>query len=268
MIIANHAHLMPPRGQGAWWPDGDSDMLLRHLDFCGIDMAVVFPPFACQCEGSMHKANTWAIGEVRKHADRLIPAGTIFPVANDVLEVLDMLNAEGVSLAKIHPSIDLHDVADPNASDCYAKAAALGIALDYHTGPHGTRLSFVEPMKYDNIAWDHPKLKLVFEHVGGRTFFEQFLAILANHPKGKVYAGITSVLSYETHKMWYLGPERITDMVRCIGADKLVFGLDFPWNPAEINKRDIEIIRSLDISEAEKSRILGENLAALAGPVH
>lgn len=263
-IIANHAHLMPPHGVGGW-PDGDSKMLLRHLDACGIDRVVVFPPFACQVENGMKGANLWALEEVRKHADRFIPAGTIYPLAEDILEMLDILHDEGIRLAKIHPSIDLHDVSDPAAGECYAKAEELGIALDYHTGPHGTRLSLAEPTKLDGIAWDYPNLKLVFEHLGGRTYFEQFMAILSNHKKGRVFGGLASVLSYETHKMWYLGPEKVMDLVNCVGADKLIYGLDFPWNSAEINEQDIKIIRSLDIADTEKEKILGGNLAALLG---
>lgn len=264
-LTANHAHLMPPGGIGSgqgWWPPGDAEMLLKHLDHCGIERVVVFPPFACQVENSMKKANLWAWGEARKHADRLIPAGTVFPLAKDILEVLAMLHAEGIRLAKIHPSIDHHDVSDPAAGACYAKAEELGIILDYHTGPHGSRLSLAEPVKFDTIAWDYPNLRLVFEHLGGRTYFEQFMAILGNHKRGRIFGGLTSVLAPE-HKMWYLGPHRIVELVECVGADKLIYGLDFPWNSPETNKRDIELIRGLDIPETAKERILGGNLRDL-----
>lgn len=265
-IIANHAHLMPPHDKGgSGWPDGDADMLLGHLDYCGIDRVIIFPPFAFQVKNSMKEANLWALRQAKMHPDRFIPAGTIFPLARDILEMLDILHAEGIRLAKVHPSIDLHDIADPKAGECYAKAQELGIALDYHTGPHGTRLSLADPTKFDDIAWDYPKLKLIFEHLGGRTFFEQFMAILSNHKPGRIFGGLTSVLAYETHKLWYLGPEKVADLVKCVGADKLIYGLDFPWNSAETNKQDIEIIKNLDITETDKEKILGGNLAALVG---
>ena len=255
---------MPPHGASGW-PDGDSQMLLRHLDVCGIDRVVIFPPFACQVEGSMKEANLWAFEEVRKHAYRFIPTGTINPLAKDILEMLGLLHDEGIMLAKIHPSIDLHDVSDPAAGYCYSKAEELGITLDYHTGPHGTRLSLSEPTKFDEIAWDYPNLRLVFEHLGGRTYFEQFMAILSNHKKGKVFGGLTSVLDYETHKLWYLGPEKVQDLINCVGAEKLIYGLDFPWNSAETNRQDIELINSLDVTYTEKEKILGGNLTALLG---
>ncbi|MHB9134701.1 MAG: amidohydrolase family protein [Armatimonadota bacterium] len=267
MIIANHAHLMPPQADWCGWPAGSMETLLQHLDDCGIDRVVIFPPFACQVENSMQAANRWALGEARKHPDRIIPAGTIFPLAGDIIEMLHILHDEGVRLAKVHPSIDRYDIADPAAGPCYATASELGIALDFHTGPHGTRLSLAAPTKFDDLAWDYPQLKLVFEHLGGRTYFEEFLAILSNHhatPR-RVFGGLTSVLAYDTHRMWYLGLEKIAEVIACAGPESLIFGLDFPWNPASTTKRDIEIIKGLDIPEADKSRILGGNLAELLG---
>jgi predicted TIM-barrel fold metal-dependent hydrolase len=239
-------------------------MLLSHLDFCGIDRVVIFPPFACQFGNDRKEANLWAWREARKHEDRFIPAGTIFPPADDAVVMLEILHGEGIRLAKVHPSIDLHDVSDPAAGECYAKAEELGIALDYHTGPHGTRLTLAEPRKFDSMACDYPNLKLVFEHLGGRTYFEEFMAILHNH-KGRAFGGLTSVLEHGPNKLWYLGPERVMDLVDCVGADKLIYGLDFPWNSAETNRRDIEIIRSLDIAGTAKEEILGGTLSNLLG---
>lgn len=262
-IIANHAHLMPLYVEGQSWRHGDADMLLAHLDDCGIERAVVFPPFACQMDGSMRAANLWALQQVRKHADRFIAAGTVYPLADDILEMMHLLHGEGVRVLKVHPAIDLYDIADPAALPCYALAESLGMLLDFHTAPHHARLSLTSPIKYDDLAWNFPRLKLAFEHIGGRTYFEEFLAILHNHERGRVFGGLTSVISNPENRLWHLGPERITDIINCLGPESLIFGLDFPWNNAESNRRDIEIIRALDISEEAKAKILGGNLCTL-----
>ncbi len=263
MIVANHAHLRPTPASGTTQIDGSSSALLRHLDFCGIDRAVVFPPFASAFNHDRVAANRWAWQETRRHPDRLIAAGNLCPTAGDALDLLEMFQSEGIRLAKVHPAVDLHDVADPVAETCYARAAELGIALDYHTGVHHARLALTEPVKFDTVAWNHPRLKMIFEHFGGRTYFEQFLAILCNHPAGKVYGGLTSVLSEETHRLWHLGVDRVMDVIHCAGAEKLIYGLDFPWNTARTNRQDIEIIRSMAIPEDQKTAILGGNLLAL-----
>ena len=255
---------MPTPGAGAWWPAGDTDMLLAHLDACGIDQCVVFPPFACQMDQDAVAANRWAWAEVKAHPDRLLAAGTFNPVAPNALELLHMFHAEGVRQAKIHPSIDRYDIADPRAAASYGLAADLGIVLDFHTGPHGTRLSMAKPEAFDNAAWDFPKLRMIFEHMGGRTYFEEFLAIVHNH-HGRLMGGLTSVLDQGINRMWYLGPERLTEAVRISGAGRFVFGLDFPWNSLEKNRSDIAILQQLDISAEGKAQILGGTLRALHG---
>jgi predicted TIM-barrel fold metal-dependent hydrolase len=270
-IIANHAHLMPSSKVDSWWPEGDASMLLEHLDYCGIEKVVIFPPFACQMDDDILKSNKWAWNEVKKHSDRFIAAGILAPTGEKALELLDIFKKEGVKTAKVHPSIDKHDVADPKLDEVYAKAAELGITLDYHTGVHGTPLSMSKPEKFDDIAWRHPKLKLIFEHLGGRTYFEQFLAILVNHRQTDdaglplAYGGLTSVLSTENtdNLFWYLGPEKVMDVIRFTSANQLIYGLDFPWNSKEVNKKDIETILSLEISNKEKEKILGGNLIGL-----
>ena len=260
-MIANHAHLMPPPARSAWWPEGGVELLLRHLDACEIEKAIVFPPFANQMEGSMLRANQWALGEVRLHPDRLIPAGTIFPLAQDALAVLQMLNDLGVHWVKIHPAIDLHDIADPKAIPFYTRAAELGFVLDYHTGPHGAPLAFAKPEKFDHLAWDYPNLRLVFEHLGGRVYYPEFAAVLDNHP-GRTFGGLTSI--YEPAKyLWHIEKTQLEALVKGLGADRFIFGLDFPWNSIEETRQHIDIIRSLDISETDKELILGGNLTGL-----
>lgn len=256
---------MPESKAKPGWPKGGVDMLLSHLDYCGIDKVLVFPPFACQMEDNdIITANRWAWGEVKKHPDRLIAAGILNPIDSRVKQIFSAFNAEGIRLAKIHPSIDLHDIADPNAEQCYELAQKQGITLDYHTGAHHTQLSLSNPQKFDDVAWKFPKLKMIFEHIGGRTYFEQFLAIIINHAnEPRIFGGLTSILSTESNKFWYLGPDKIMDVIEFSGADKLVFGLDFPWNSKEVNKQDIEIIKQLDISVEDKEKILGGNISSI-----
>jgi len=258
-IVANHAHLMPPHS----WCEGDVGMLLRHLDACDIDRCVVFAPFAVQMGDDRRRANSWLLEQVRGE-DRFIPFGCIAPAAEDAEDILHLLIEEGVRGAKVHPSIDVFDVTEARAYEFYAQAQEQGFILDFHTGPHGTRLSLADPTKFDQVAWDFPDLKMVFEHLGGRTYFELFLAMLANHRRrGNLFGGLASVLSAETHPLWHLGPERVEELVRIVGADRLIYGLDFPYNSVETNQRDIAIIQGLNLPEEDKRRILGGTLLEL-----
>jgi uncharacterized protein len=261
-ILANHAHIIPAPQPGDWWPDGSAAKLLRHMDACQVDMAVTFPPFACQVNNDMWQANRWALDEIRPHRDRLIPAGTIFPLAPDACEVMQRLHDQGIRQIKIHPSIDLHDIADPAAQPFYARAQELGMILDYHTGQHGTRLSLARPEKFDDVAFDYPQLRMVFEHMGGRPYYEEFAAVLAGH-RGRCFGGLTSIYNPD-HYLWYIAPF-IEEIIHSLGAQHFIFGLDFPWNSIEANQRDLAFICSLDLSTEDRAMIMGGNLAGLLG---
>jgi len=260
-LIANHTHLMPPLGPAAWWRAGGVDLLLHHLDACEIEKSVVFPPFANQMEGSMLDANQWALGKVRQHPDRLIPAGTLFPLAPDALSGLQMLHDQGVHWVKIHPAIDRHDIADPRATPFYTRAAELGFVLDYHTGPHRAPLSFSKPEKFDALAWDYPGLRLVFEHLGGRAYYLEFAAVLDNH-RDRTFGGLTSIYD-PSHYLWHIENAQLSALIKSLGASRFIFGLDFPWNSIEETRQHIAVIQSLDISDADKELILGGNLIRL-----
>jgi len=80
--------------------------------------------------------------------------------------------------------------------------------------------------------------------------------------KRNVYAGVATVLD-EHAVSWFLGAEKIEELVKLIGEDRLVYGTDFPYNGWERISKDIEMIKNLDISESAKKKILGENLARI-----
>lgn len=66
---------------------------------------------------------------------------------------------------------------------------------------------------------------------------------------------------YRTGKSW-LDDNQAVEMIRTIGADRVLFGTDYPWvDPMG----DIERIRSLNLTEEERRKILGENAARLLG---
>ncbi len=260
---------MPPNS----WRKGDAKMLLEWLDVLGVEKAVVFPPFACQMENDMRKANQWAFNETRKHKDRLIVFGTINPVAEDAISILKIAAAEGVKGIKIHPSVDKFDLLDARAMEFYGEASSRNILLDFHTGVHGTEISKVNPVKFDTILWQFPNLTLIFEHVGGRAFYEIMLSILYQHnsdefhlkdnKKGRAYAGITSVLHPKSQPLWCLGAQRIEELVNIVGGNFLVYGMDFPWHTLAEQKRELKLLKGLAISGENKEKLLGGNLRRL-----
>ena len=141
------------------------------------------------------------------------------------------------------------------------------LIADFHLGVHWHRLQEYDPLLCDEIAHENPELRMVFEHVGGWAWYRQVLSIVINnsHHGNHLYGGIASVLDTENQKFWYLGPEGVSDCRWQIGADQLIYGLDFPYNQQPQTERDLEIIRNLDWPAEDIDLLLGGNLRNLLG---
>jgi predicted TIM-barrel fold metal-dependent hydrolase len=150
---------------------------------------------------------------------------------------------------------------DEAAYPYYELAASLDLPVLFHTGVHGWLLENYEPILLDRVAQQFPHLKIIVEHMGGWEFFGQALAVVRNNDN--CYAGITSTLAEDW--AWYLPPEWLRYMTLMIGADRVIFGTDYPFRRPEDIGKDIEAVRAIFHGPQEAERILGGNIATLIG---
>ena len=117
------------------------------------------------------------------------------------------------------------------------------------------------PLLLDDVAQRHPELPIVIEHVGGIAFFDQALAVLHNNPN--CYVGLTQCSGRDPK--YHLAPERVRLLLDTVGPQRIIYGLDYPWNArnSDALRHDLEWVRSWDISDEDKERILGGNLESL-----
>ncbi len=101
-------------------------------------------------------------------------------------------------------------------------------------------------IKYKRI---HPDLKLIVAHLFGLELF-----IKAGYKDDNLY--------FDTSTVQLVSTKRLIDAIDYFGADKVTFGTDTPYGKDNLQK-NIDRIRSLDISESEKAMILGGNLKRL-----
>lgn len=262
MIFVNHAHVFPPEVRAA----GSLEMLLRLMDQCEIDRAVAFAPFAAQMPAGFEEPNHWLVRTTKPYSDRIVPYGCLNPTAAEAVELLEFVAGEGIRGIKLHPAYDRWDLTCKQAMAFYEEAERRSMILDFHTGIHWHRIRDYDPLKFDEIAYHFPALRMVFEHVGGRAFFNQMVAVMVNNiRRGCLYAGAASILDREKQKAWYLGVEGLKELLWQAGEDFIIYGLDFPYNDAEDIARDLKIIRESDIPSSAKEKILGMNLEALLG---
>lgn len=261
-VFAHHAHVFPESVRA----DGTIDRLLKLLDECGIEGAVCFAPFSFQVRHASLHPNRWLAGELAAHR-RLVGFGTVDFARHDIKDQVRESADLGFRGIKVHPNAQEFDVLAPKAMEVYAAAEELKLFLTFHTGIHHSRLKDSSLLKFDEVARQFPRLRFSMEHMGGYHFFNEALAVLANHypppwenSRCPIFAGLTSVFTQHQNRLWYLRPDQIREIILQTSAEQAIFGLDFPYNLERETKMGLEVIRGLGLSESDCEKILGGNL--------
>ena len=259
MIFANHAHVFPKEIR----PEGSVESLMKFLDECEIDKAVAFAPFSDRFhEGGFEGSqNEWLAKEIKGN-DRLVGFGTI-DFEQNLRDEVDRIADLGFKGIKMHPPYQEFVIDGPEAFEIYERAQELGLFISFHSGMHWHRLRDNRVLLFDEVAWNFKDLKFSMEHIGGYHFFKEALAVMCNNSRygGNVFAGWTSVGNRKGKgDEWYLTDEQLETVIYQTGDDSSIFGLDFPYSKPEHIKSDIARIKSLDISEDAKEKILGKTL--------
>ncbi|MDR1282608.1 MAG: amidohydrolase family protein [Opitutaceae bacterium] len=271
-MFINHVHLMPAELR--------ADATLEHFlatippvaEEIGIPLegAVCFAPFSYQF-GNIHRAddpNIWLRDTLAAAPAgiRLVGYGTLDPnrPARPQVERITALGFRGI---KLHPPAQKFAIFGDWAREAYAAMEEHDLVADFHIGMHWYRLKDYDPLLCDEIAWHHPRLRMVFEHVGGWHYYRQVLAVITNNTRrgNHLYAGIASVLDRENQRYWWLGTDGLDDCRWQIGGDLLIHGLDFPYNQAAALRRDLELIRTRPWPQGDIAALLGGNLKRLLG---
>lgn len=265
-ILANHAHVFPQSVNA----QGTIERLLRLMDACEIEQAVCFAPFSNQLRGTDIQQNPWLATAISRNP-RLFGFGTLDLSRSDVKDQVAQIRDLGLRGIKVHPNVQEFDILCPAAMQAYAAAQDQRLFVTFHSGVHHYRIAHYEVLKFDEVAYQFPNLRFSLEHVGGYAFFNEALAVITNNipfppipgQLPRVYGGLTSIFTPDFIRMWYMSPERLLELIAQAGAERLIFGLDFPYNLEDHTRTALQTLRSLGLSEEKLRLILGENLRQL-----
>lgn len=261
-IIAHHAHVFPKDVRDT----ATLDVLEKFLDECEIDKAVCFAPFWNNYRGE-GSSNKWLAGEIKNNS-RFMAFGTIDFNKDNLEDQAEEIYQLGFAGIKLHPAYQKFKIDGAEACRVYEVAQKRGLPISFHTGIHWHRIADYNTLLYDEVAYRYPELKICMEHVGGYSFFNEAVAVMLNN-RGRIFGGITSVFDREMNKYWYLGKEKVKDLIWLCGIDQLVFGLDFPYNDTEKVKLAMrtmrEILSELELGEEAEQKVFGGNLLRMIG---
>lgn len=243
-VIDFHCHV------GAWPQygmfDGVDDML-RAMDAAGVDQACLFNVF----QGDHRHGNDEVAKVVRQHPDRFIGFAFVTPhypesILSELNRAFDTLNMRAI---KIYPPYFDRPVTDPVWGAVFEFADERRLTVISHTwGGDGK----CDPMLFVGLAERYPGVRWVMGHAGGPPGGRESgkKAALANPG---IFLEICS-----SHR----NPGAIEDLVRTVGADRVIFGSDMPLLDPRIH---VGRIMLSDVSPDDKRKMLGANAQRLLG---
>jgi len=239
MIVDVHCHL-GSYGRHVW----TAKRLLADMDACGVDKAVVFPTGGHK-PTDYSKENDQALNAVQRYPHRLVGFARVNPhYGSSAAAEVERAISKGMRGVKLHPTMEVFPANSPLVDPIMETASRLKIPVLIHAGSPPYAL----PSQVADVASRFAEVTVIMGHMGG---------------SGLVIDAVPSAKRAENLLLETSGVARrlaIEEAVRTLGAHRVVFGSDWPYSHPS---PEIAKIRVLDITEDERRRVLGGNMAEL-----
>ncbi|MBQ8134966.1 MAG: amidohydrolase family protein [Clostridia bacterium] len=190
------------------------------------------------------KLNDFIAGECGKHSE-FTGLGTLHPDMDGMEEELERIIALGLHGIKLHPDSQCFDMDCDKAMKMYEKIEGR-LPILMHCGDYRSDRS--HPKRLVNILNAFPDLTVVGAHFGGWSVFDEAVPYLKDR---NCPLDISSSIPF-------IGIGKVSELIKLYGADRLMFGSDFPmWNPV----KEYEAFMQIDMDDDEREKILWKNAA-------
>lgn len=258
LVIDCHDHIyhkklavMAVKGVGEFYDvnmacNGTGDELARYAECSPIKIFVVNS--VALTANTVKRLNTFVAEQCKAHSE-FVGLGTLHPDMENADEEIERIISLGLKGIKLHPDTQKFNADSDKAMKLYEKFAGR-LPLLIHGGDH--RYDYSHPQRLERIEQCFPQLTMVAAHLGGWSIYEEAVPYMS---RMHCYMDISSVMPF-------VKPERVRELIRLYGADRLLFGSDYPmWDPVS----EYESFMKLDLSQDEQEKILYKNTAAIFG---
>ncbi len=255
LTIDSHCHIYPEKiaakavnGTDNFYGEnsvgtGTAENLIKMGEKAGIDMFVV--QSVATTPHQVKSINDFIAAEVAKNPQKLIGLGTLHPDSEDIKGDIEYLLSVGLKGVKLHPDIQACKIDDYRCLKIYELCEEKGLPVLMHTGDN--RYDYSNPNRLLPVLQIYKNLTVIGAHLGGWSIWEEAV---------KSYKGIGNFYVDCSSSFNYLEKETAKKIIRLYGADKVLFGTDYPmWSP----KIELEYFLSLGLDEWEINSILNIN---------
>lgn len=245
MIIDDHTHCHEWSFKSGD-PEYDASYVVSEMDRAGVDAAIIMD--SCAYIGvDQRTSNEHTLEALKAHPKRLIGFANIKPqdgAQAAVDEVKRTIGTWGFRGIKLHPMVDQFPANSQEIFPIVEAAIHYDVPVWIHTGQQ----PYATPTQVGSLASKFPKAKIICGHFGHGMFYDAICA-------GRKHPTLFLDLSFQGRHSFKLAH-------RELGAERLLFGSDCPYAGIASNKA---VIESAPISDHDKERILGRNIAELIG---
>jgi predicted TIM-barrel fold metal-dependent hydrolase len=159
---------------------------------------------------------------------------------------------------KLYPGYEHYYPTDRLCVPLYDLAAKYDVPVMFHTGDTYTKigkLKYSHPLHLDDVAVDHPDLRIVICHLGNPWFRDTAELVYKND---NVRADISGLIlgNFEARFERWLA-DQVRDLILYAGdPEDLLFGTDWPL--VEISSY-LRFVRSLDLDDEERELLMWRN---------
>jgi uncharacterized protein len=234
-----------------------ADGLLKLMDAKGIDKACVSSASAITYR-NVQSGNEEVAAEVRGHGDRLIPFAVINPFYAGWRDDLAVCRQEfGMKGVRLYPKWHNYALSDACCQELVDAATELGMLIsiplrveDYRQHSWVVDVQDLTLAEILPLVKAKPKARFILLNGAG----------YAGSPMGNAKSGLPANYWIEISRLSAVMAKEIAKLADQLGADRLVFGTGMPFNAPDPALVKMEVV---DLSQADKQKILGKNAARL-----
>lgn len=262
--IDAHIHLLPEErrqgfiespGDKSPWAKAQLSQYLETMEKYGVQKAVLQPTNDPYMYYPARQTNEFLADILKAYPGRFFAFADINLNGSYLLdeaprELEYAIRELGLHGLKIHPSNLNLDADDLRLVPLLRKAAELDIPVMFHGNPCMTGFhDNCAPDKINKMIKVFPDITFITAHMGGVKYLDAW--------SGCSWVDMSFVLPEFVD---LFGMEQTNRILRMFGADRLIFGTDYPESNYDAY---FEILDEMDFTEEEKIKIAYKNMAAI-----
>lgn len=229
--------------------DGTASMLTSHVPD-GWDVRFVISSATLKPKNAQ-TGNDFLL-KCAENDSRFIPFSSVHPDMGELecareLERTKALGAKGI---KLHPDFQHIFIDGEYMDSIYRCCCELELPVLFHVGDRNTQ--YTTPDRLYRVMDKFPSLKAVAAHMGGYSVWEE----------AEKYLIGTNVFMDSSETFQYMPAEKVYELIKAHGVDKVFFGSDFPVRCTDTEFADF---KKLPFTEAEKEQMYHLNAERFLG---